>query len=71
MSTDVKIPNGTWTDESLPEWKRKELLHDDLRRLRPRKAGGESAGASQAVSPAIEVQTTPAKPGNLEHPGAC
>ena len=54
MTNDVKISNGTWTDESLPSWRRKELLQEDLRQFRVRKASrvaGTAVTSQLAATP--------------------
>jgi hypothetical protein len=49
MTNDVKLSNGTWTDESLPTSKRRELLAQDLEKFHQRRAP-QKATASDATS---------------------
>jgi hypothetical protein len=54
MTNEVKIANGTWTDESLSAWRRKELLQEDLKQLRARntsKAAGKEAASRRGADP--------------------
>ena len=60
MSGAVTLSNGTWTDESLPESRRKELLQEDLRRLRVRRSAGDEASEAQAAVPAAGAEAVPA-----------